>query len=88
MIPTLQSPSGRHRGGRISVERLAQFISREFHAADRLTTLVDFYGVQDAEGRSRDALEERVAKLAGGVAVIKVGASTEVEMKSCWRCGW
>jgi len=29
----------------------------------------------------REKLQERVAKLAGGVAVIKVGASTEVEMK-------
>ncbi len=29
----------------------------------------------------REKLEERVAKLAGGVAVIKVGAATEVEMK-------
>ena len=29
----------------------------------------------------REKLEERVAKLAGGVAVVKVGAATEVEMK-------
>ena len=29
----------------------------------------------------REKLQERLAKLAGGVAVIKVGASTEVEMK-------
>lgn len=29
----------------------------------------------------REKLEERLAKLAGGVAVIKVGAATEVEMK-------
>ncbi len=29
----------------------------------------------------REKLEERVAKLAGGVAVLKVGAATEVEMK-------
>src|SRR5574343_211913 len=29
----------------------------------------------------REQLQERVAKLAGGVAVIKVGAATEVEMK-------
>ena len=29
----------------------------------------------------REKLQERVAKLAGGVAVIKVGAATEVEMK-------
>ncbi|WP_032024839.1 TCP-1/cpn60 chaperonin family protein, partial [Acinetobacter pittii] len=29
----------------------------------------------------REKLQERVAKLAGGVAVIKIGAATEVEMK-------
>ena len=29
----------------------------------------------------KEKLQERVAKLSGGVAVIKVGAATEVEMK-------
>ena len=29
----------------------------------------------------REKLQERLAKLAGGVAVIKVGAATEVEAK-------
>ena len=29
----------------------------------------------------KEKLQERVAKLAGGVAVLKVGAATEVEMK-------
>ena len=29
----------------------------------------------------REKLEERLAKLAGGVAVVNVGAATEVEMK-------
>ena len=32
-------------------------------------------------GYDRDRLKERLAKLAGGVAVIKVGAATETEMK-------
>jgi chaperonin GroEL len=61
------------------------------------TTLVDGAGEQDAiqarcnqiraqiEDSSSDydkeKLQERLAKLAGGVAVIKVGAATEVEMK-------
>ena len=36
----------------------------------------------------KEKLQERVAKLAGGVAVIKVGAATEVEMKEKKRpCG-
>ncbi len=61
------------------------------------TTIVDGGGDKSAiEGRvkqikaeieettsdyDREKLEERVAKLAGGVAVVKVGAATEVEMK-------
>ena len=61
------------------------------------TTVIDGAGSSDQiEGRvnqiraqieestsdyDREKLQERVAKLAGGVAVIKVGAATEVEMK-------
>jgi len=61
------------------------------------TTIVDGAGERaDIEGRikqirqevedtssdyDREKLQERLAKLAGGVAVIKVGAPTEVEMK-------
>ena len=61
------------------------------------TTLIDGAGKTDAiKGRikqikseiettdsdfDREKLQERLAKLAGGVAVVKVGAATEVEMK-------
>jgi chaperonin GroEL len=48
--------------------------------ADRVQAL----RVRVAETKSdydREQLEERVAKLAGGIAVIKVGAATELEMK-------
>ena len=61
------------------------------------TTIVDGGGSQDAiKGRmgqikaqieettsdyDREKLQERLAKLSGGVAVIKVGAATEVELK-------
>jgi chaperonin GroEL len=61
------------------------------------TTIIDGAGrAEDIKGRveqinkeieestsdyDREKLQERVAKLAGGVAVIKVGAATEVEMK-------
>ncbi|QJC37295.1 chaperonin GroEL [Enterobacteriaceae endosymbiont of Donacia thalassina] len=61
------------------------------------TTIIDGIGKQkDISGRvnqirqqideatsdyDREKLQERVAKLAGGVAVLKVGAATEVEMK-------
>ncbi len=62
------------------------------------TTLIDGAGrAEDIKGRveqinaeieesssdyDKEKLQERVAKLSGGVAVIKVGAATEVEMKS------
>ncbi|HET9249944.1 MAG TPA: chaperonin GroEL [Actinomycetota bacterium] len=61
------------------------------------TTIVEGAGAQDAvKGRisqikaeiektdsdwDREKLQERLAKLAGGVAVVKVGAATEVELK-------
>ncbi|WNO60162.1 chaperonin GroEL [Rheinheimera sp. MMS21-TC3] len=61
------------------------------------TTIIDGAGEQDAiNGRvnqirqqveeatsdyDKEKLQERLAKLSGGVAVIKVGASTEIEMK-------
>src|SRR5207245_6312248 len=61
------------------------------------TTLIDGGGKKaDIEGRikqlraqieettsdyDREKLQERLAKLVGGVAVIRVGAATEVEMK-------
>ncbi|HNC65992.1 MAG TPA: chaperonin GroEL, partial [Thauera aminoaromatica] len=52
--------------------------------ADRIEARVKQIRVQIEEASSdydREKLQERVAKLAGGVAVIKVGAATEVEMK-------
>jgi len=61
------------------------------------TTIIDGHGkAEDIKGRieqiraqiedatsdyDKEKLQERVAKLAGGVAVIKVGAATEIEMK-------
>jgi chaperonin GroEL len=37
--------------------------------------------IESTSDYDREKLQERVAKLAGGVAVIKVGAATEIEMK-------
>jgi len=51
---------------------------------DRIKARVKAIQAQIEESTSdydREKLQERVAKLAGGVAVIKVGAATEVEMK-------
>lgn len=56
----LRAPSGSHRGGRVTVERLVKFASHEYHAADRITTLVDFYGFQDRQGRNRADLEDDI----------------------------
>ena len=71
--------------------------AKRISSAKENTTIVDGAGTKaDIEGRikqiraeiedtssdyDREKLQERLAKLAGGVAVIKVGAPTEVEMK-------
>jgi len=71
--------------------------AKKLEAGKENTTIIDGAGVKkDIEGRvkqirvqideatsdyDKEKLQERVAKLAGGVALIKVGAATEVEMK-------
>src|SRR5262245_6025602 len=71
--------------------------AKRIEIAKEETTIIDGAGDKTAiEGRiksirqqieettsdyDREKLQERVAKLAGGVAVIRVGAATEVEMK-------
>lgn len=61
VFPTLlQAPSGAHRGGRVTVERLVRFISHQRHQCDRITTLVDFYGFQDRNERNRQELEQAI----------------------------
>ncbi len=52
--------------------------------AKEIQARVEQINAEIAESTSdydREKLQERVAKLAGGVAVIKVGAATEIEMK-------
>jgi len=58
-------------GGRGDKQRIAGRIAQIRAQIDKTTSDYD-----------REKLEERLAKLAGGVAVIKVGAPSEVEMKS------
>ena len=71
--------------------------AKKIQVSKENTTIIDGAGrAEDIKGRidqinkeiedstsdyDREKLQERVAKLAGGVAVIKVGAATEVEMK-------
>ncbi|MFO8024273.1 chaperonin GroEL [Thiohalophilus sp.] len=78
-----------------TVEDLGQ--AKKVVVSKEETTVIDGAGPQhDIEGRvsqiraqieeassdyDKEKLQERVAKLAGGVAVIKVGAATEMEMK-------
>ena len=78
-----------------TLEHLGQ--AKRIEISKENTTIIDGYGDKSAvEARvgeirkqievatsdyDKEKLQERVAKLAGGVAVIKVGAATEVEMK-------
>ncbi len=71
--------------------------AKKVNVTKEITTIIDGGGKKDAiESRvnqiraqieeatsdyDKEKMQERVAKLAGGVAVIKVGAATEVEMK-------
>lgn len=71
--------------------------ARQVHVTKEHTTIVDGYGQkQEIDARvqqikkqieettsdfDREKLQERLAKLTGGVAVIKVGAATETELK-------
>ena len=53
-------------------------------SAANIKSRIDLIKVQMEESTSdydKEKLQERVAKLSGGVAVIKVGATTEIEMK-------
>ncbi|MGB4466509.1 MAG: DUF4276 family protein [Azovibrio sp.] len=60
----LQAPSGKHRGGRVTVERLVKFMSHQYHQTDRISTLLDFYGFQDRAGRTRAQLEADIGAAA------------------------
>jgi chaperonin GroEL len=78
-----------------SLEDLGE--AKKIQVSKENTTVIDGAGkAADIKGRvdqinkeieestsdyDREKLQERVAKLAGGVAVIKVGAATEIEMK-------
>ena len=79
----------------VTLDLLGQ--ARKVVVAKDTTTIVEGAGsTEDVQGRinqikaeiektdsdwDREKLQERLAKLAGGVAVVKVGAATEVELK-------
>src|SRR5471030_2206234 len=84
-----------HKLENVQLKQLGR--AKKIEAGKENTTIIDGAGVKkDIENRvkmirvqideatsdyDREKLQERVAKLAGGVALIKVGAATEVEMK-------
>src|SRR3990167_2576554 len=84
-----------HKLENVTLKQLGR--AKKIEAGKENTTIIDGAGVKkDIESRvkmirvqieeatsdyDREKLQERVATLAGGVALIKVGAATEVEMK-------
>ncbi len=84
-----------HKLDSVGLEVLGQ--AGKVHVTKEFTTIVDGAGEADAiKGRidqikaainnsdsdyDREKLQERLAKLAGGVAVVRVGAATETELK-------
>jgi len=72
------------RASRVEVNKDNTVIVAGAGDADAIRARVASLRVQVEESTSdydREKLQERVAKLAGGVAVIRVGAATEIEMK-------
>ena len=83
---TLDKITVEHLGmaGRIEITKENTIIINGAGDTDAIQARVKAIRVQVEEATSdydKEKLQERVAKLAGGVAVIKVGAATEVEMK-------
>lgn len=56
----LKSRSGRHVGGRVTVDRVAERMRVMYHDVDRVSSFVDFYGFQDTNGRTKDQLETAI----------------------------
>jgi chaperonin GroEL len=70
--------------GRVEISKENTIIIDGAGDADRIKARVAAIRTQAEEATSdydKEKLQERVAKLAGGVAVIKVGGATEVEVK-------
>ncbi|UQS82444.1 chaperonin GroEL [Bombilactobacillus folatiphilus] len=72
------------QAGRVTVTKDNTTIVQGSGAKDAIDDRVDFIKKQIDDTTSdfdREKLQERLAKLAGGVGVIKVGAATETELK-------
>lgn len=72
------------KAGKVTVTKDSTTIVEGVGSKDAISERVDQIKKQIADTTSdfdREKLQERLAKLAGGVAVIKVGAATETELK-------
>jgi chaperonin GroEL len=72
------------KAGKVTVTKDSTTIVEGAGSKDAISERVDQIKKQIADTTSdfdREKLQERLAKLAGGVAVIKVGAATETELK-------
>ncbi len=72
------------QAGKVTVTKDNTTIVEGSGDKDKIAERVDLIKKQIAETTSdfdKDKLQERLAKLAGGVAVVKVGAATETELK-------
>jgi len=83
---TLDKVGIEHLGmaGRVEVSKENTIIIDGAGDADKIEARVKAIRTQAEEATSdydKEKLNERVAKLAGGVAVLRIGAATEVEMK-------
>jgi len=83
---TLEKATVEHLGmaGRVEIDKEHTIIingAGEKVAIDARVKAIRSQADQATSDYDREKLQERLAKLAGGVAVIKVGAATEVEMK-------
>jgi len=83
---SLEKIEAEHLGsaGRIEVNKdntiIVDGVGEKSAIEDRVATIQSQVNSTESD-YDREKLQERLAKLAGGVAVIKVGAATEVEMK-------
>ena len=58
----LKTRARQHGGGNVSVPRLGRHIRNEYHNVRFITTLVDYYGFENANGRPKEQLEEDILK--------------------------
>ena len=56
----LKTREEQHGGGNVSIPRLAKHIRNEYHNVCFITTLVDYYGFEDVNGRSKKELEQDI----------------------------